>query len=332
MTHIHTIDTTKPPKRQFSGRPKRRHRPIVAKAGAFFIASITGPWKRTISPSKLLTYTDCPAAYLRQEEGDLPVSSQTGVKGTSQARVSAAKVAQAIGNVVHEQIATPHQERTSVEVAVKAAAAAAPSIPKKDVEKAVRTARAMVTVATRADARQARKALHIIREPKPISHFDEESNTLWFVKPDKLQVVETEHGRFVGVDDTKTGRHRHRFANLVPFMFGLVVRRSRAWEQLWNISFNGNVKTSLVYLRSPDGRQLKHPEYVVDTIRAQLTEVQKHRLAGIQGFIRDIDASWQRKHFQVKPGSHCAQCEYLGDCKIGQEFLARLTAHTETVA
>jgi PD-(D/E)XK nuclease superfamily len=311
-------DTLNPPERQFS-RPKARHRPIVERAGAFFIASVTGAWKRSIAPSKLLTYIDCPAAYLRHVEGDLPVSAAPVAQATGDSRVSSAPVARVIGDVVHAQISSSRQERPSVAVAVRAATAAAPaapSIPKQEVAKAVRTARAMVAVATKAERRQASRVLHTVREPKAFFHFDQETGTFWFVKPDKIQVIETDRGRFVSVDDTKTGSHRHRFAHLVPLMFGLVVQRSRAWEKFWGITFEGNIRTRLVYLRNSDGRQLGHPEYVVDTIKpaqsskpagSQLSQVQKERLAGIEGFIRDIDASWKRGHFQVKPGDHCTQ-------------------------
>ncbi len=312
------IDFLNPPARQFSGPAKRRHREIVVRGGASFIATLTGAWNRSIAPSKLLTYTDCPAQYVRQEEGDLPVSVET--------------VAQTIGNIVHAQIAIPAPERPSLAAAVTSAVqvsaktAAAPSIPKREIARAVKTARVMVAVVNRTEEIAARrrktKVLHEKKEPKPFFHYDPETRTYWYVKPDKIQVVETESGRFVGVDDTKTGVHRHRYANLVPFMFGLVVRRTHAWEKFWGIEFEGNIKTRLVYLRGADGKQLGRPEYVVDTIKPQLTVVQQNRLDGIHGFIRDVDASWARGHFRVQPGAHCTQCPYLGDCKIGREWLA----------
>lgn len=318
------IDFINPPARQFKGPAKRRHREIVAKGGAYFIATITGDWNRSIAPSKLLTYTDCPAQYLRQEEGDLPVSVET--------------VAKTIGNVVHEQIATPVPERKSVAAAVTTAAqvsaktAAAPIIPKREIVRAVKTATAMVAVVNRSEEIAARrrktKVLHEKKEPKPFFHYDPETRTFWYAKPDKIQVVETESGRFVGVDDTKTGVHRHRYANLVPFMFGLVVQRSHAWEKFWGIEFEGNIKTRLVYLRGPDGKQLSRPEYVVDTIKPQLTVVQQGRLVGIQGFIRDVDASWARGHFRVQAGSHCSQCPYKGDCTVGRDWLALQSGKT----
>jgi len=318
--HVDHIDPTRKPSRQDRGQARRRHREIVVKGGGNYIASITAPWNRSIAPYQLLEYIDCPAEYLRHAEGDVPLT--------------AAPVTRVVGAVVHKQIATAPLKRESVATAVSMAVSEAsakvvsPRIPKKEIEKAVITARSMVKVATRAARREAPQITHpIIKEPKAFFHFDERTRTFWVVKPDQLRVVNDGHSTFVGVDDTKTGRHRHRFAHLVPFMMGLVVRRSRAWEKFWGLTFNGNVKTRLVYLRAPDGSQLSRPEWVLDTIKPELNPVQKERLAGIEGYIRDIDASWDRKHFLVKPGSHCEGCDYRSDCKVGEEWLAaRLAA------
>lgn len=315
MDHWDLIDPTRKPSRQDRGQAKRRHRKIVVKGSGRFIASITGPWNRSLAPSQLLTYINCPAEYLRHAEGDLPVA--------------AAPVAKVVGDVVHKQIATAPQKRESVATAVSTAVSAvsstiaAPRIPNKEIERAVITAKSMVRVATRAEKRESPRVTHpIIKEPKAFFHFDERTRTFWVVKPDKLQVMDDGRGQFVGVDDTKTGRYRHRFAHLVPFMMGLVVHRSKIWEKFWGLTFNGNVKTRLVYLRGPDGQQLRRPEYVLDTIKPELTRVQVERLEGIEGFIRDIDASWARGHFLLKPGSHCENCLYRSDCKVGREWIA----------
>jgi hypothetical protein len=300
------------PPRQYEGGRRYRHRPIEVKGGASYIASITGEWQRTVAPSQVIAFKSCQAYYVREAEGDLAEAPPS--------------VSVAIGRAVHEQIAKPAAERRSVAAVI----AASPNIPKEQRAGAVRAVQEMVATATKHEKREAPKTQQLVREPKALFHFDDATQTYWFAKPDKIRLVGEGRDQYVCVDDTKSGRHRHRYGHLVPFMMGLVVRRSRAWEKFWGVEFNGNVRTRLVYLRGPDGRSLESAEYLVDNIRATLTGEQRTRLSGLESFIREIDETWKRGWFRVQPGPQCENCNFRSDCQLGQDWVAaQIAAHTE---
>lgn len=312
---MQNIDKTMRPPRQFQGGRRYRHRQIEVKGGASYIASVTGEWKRTIAPSQVIAFKSCPASYLREMEGDLAEAPPS--------------VSVAIGNAVHEQIAQPAQERRSVAAIIAASA----NIPREQRAGAVRAVQELVATATRHEKREAPKTQHMVREPKALFHFDEATQTYWFAKPDKIRLVGEGRSQYVCVDDTKSGRHRHRYGYLVPLMMGLVVRRSRAWEKFWGVEFNGNVRTRLIYLRGPNGKRLESAEYVVDNIRATLTGEQSTRLAGLESFIREIDETWKRGWFRVQPGSQCENCNFRSDCELGQAWVAaQIAADAEASA
>jgi hypothetical protein len=211
-------------------------------------------------------------------------------------------------------MAKPREQRTKN---VAALFTGANAVPKQQQVGAVRTAKAIIAVAARAERKEAPSVNRTVKEPNPIFWWDKKTQTTWVVKPDEISMTPW----FVGVDDTKTGKHRHRYAEIVPFMMGLVVRETKAWKAIWGVDFEGTVKTRLKYMRGADGRWLPRPEYSLDAIGDKLTRQQEARLQGITGFIREMDDAWNRGWFRVQPGDHCQHCNYRNDCPLGKKWM-----------
>jgi hypothetical protein len=171
-----------------------------------------------------------------------------------------------------------------------------------------------------------------VTEPRPLVTFDQSTQTFWVVKPDKIKLMHAKFKgsqyQFLGVDDIKSGRARHRLAEALSFMMGKVIRDANAAKLLWGVDFDGPVKTRLIYLKNERGRRLSEPSSKVDTIGAQLSDKQKAWLWGIERYIKEMDEVWKRGLFRLQPGSHCNTCEFRNDCKVGQQFLADVAATT----
>lgn len=258
---------------------------------------VTGEWNRTVAPSDVVTFTDCPAAYLRRIEGDRETRPATS---------------DAIGQAVHEQIAKPKQER------VRDVTKLLFDVPVTERKKAAGEAKSLLRTADRVE-RYEKKRRRVIVKEKTIVWLDTRTGIYWVSKSDRMSIGSDAAGEYLAVDDTKTGKFRHRLHPAAAFMHGYIAMQVKALE------FEGErVRVRLEYLRDSEGRRLSKPEYKIETIRAKLTDDQKQRLWGIESTISKLEEAWRLQRFKVCAGNHCLACDYCQDCPRGKEFLEAL--------
>jgi hypothetical protein len=214
--------------------------------------------------------------------------------------------------MVHEETAKPVEERLQDTAAI---AARLHSVKPEERQKIAVEVKKLIAKAVRVSDKESIDAIATEHESLMV-WYDASTDTFWYAKPDKREVLRDSHGQFLNVVDQKTGKWRKRTDLVSAFFHGYVAKMTRA------LDFGGPVKSIIRYLRDFQGNVLATPDEREVWIGRNLSDKQRDTLYGIQETVRRIDADWKAKSFPLVDGDHCKGCQFRHTCPINQERFA----------
>jgi hypothetical protein len=222
-------------------------------------------------------------------------------------------LSQEIGDMVHAETAKPVEDRlqNTAEIAAKLKNVRADE--RQHVAEAVKK---LIARAVRVSDKESIDA-KITEHESLMIWYDSYTDTYWYAKPDKMDVLPGERGLFLNVVDQKTGKYRHHLDKSGAFMFGYVAKMTGA------LNFRGAVRSMVRYLKDHQGNLLAQPEDKHKMwIGRKLNEEQEYMLQGIQATVNQIDGNWQAESFSFSKGDHCKGCQFRHTCPVNKEEFA----------
>ena len=261
------------------------------------ISAIT-EWDRTVSYSDIKRYLDCGASYLMWTECDKPGERHLSDR---------------VGQIVHRETAKPEGAR------VKDIATILKDVPKEDRERVVSEVKAMIAATIAAEDAESKGASVTRKDDMVMVWHDAYTNTWWYAKPDKMDVIDDGRGRYLNIVDKKTGRMRKRWHLSSVFFFGYVARMSKVFDH------TGPIRTVVRYMRDWNGNVLDKPDDSNSAwIGRRLTESQERELMGLQETIKRMSRDWAEGEFETKTGNHCDGCQFAASCPANRLRLERI--------
>jgi hypothetical protein len=276
--------------------PRRETRYRVLNANGA-ISPLFGPWDRTVCFSDITKWMQCPGMYLMWKEGDA---------------IFRRALSQEIGDMVHAETAKPVEERLQDTAAI---AARLKNVRPEERQAVALEVKKLIAKAVRVSDRESMDAITTEHESLMV-WYDSCTSTFWYAKPDKMEVLPSERGRFLSVIDQKTGKWRKKTDLVSAFFHGYVGKMTSA------LGFVGPVHSVIRYLRDFQGNVLAKPDEREMWIGRNLSQKQDDMLYGIQETVKRIDADWESESFPLTSGDHCKGCQFRHTCPINQERFA----------
>jgi len=261
------------------------------------ISPLFGDWDRTISFSDIRKWMYCPAMYLMWKEGD---------------PIYRVELSGEIGELVHEETAKPVAERLQD---TKAIAERLQSIPKEDRAQAAIVAKELIARAARFSDDESAEAA-VTQHEHLMVLYNKYTNTYWYAKPDKMDILTDEHGTYLNVVDQKSGSYRSKLDKSGAFFFGYVAKMTE------HFGFRGTVRTVVRYLKDFRGHMLETPDDKATWIGRNLSPQQNDMLFGIQETVDRIDGNWRTGKFSFNQGKQCNRCQFRHSCAANKDLFA----------
>jgi len=213
-------------------RRETRYRVLNASSA---LTPLFGPWDRTVCFSDINKWLLCPGMYLMCKEGDA---------------IYRRALSQEIGDIVHAETAKPVEDRLqdTAEIAAKLK-----NVRPEDRQAVALEVKKLIAKAVRVSDKESIDAIATEHESLMV-WYDSYTNTFWYAKPDKMEVLHNERGSYLSVVDQKTGKWRKKTDQTCAFFFGYVAKMTRA------LDFVGPIRSMVRYLRDFQGNVLKTPD------------------------------------------------------------------------
>ena len=259
------------------------------------ITAITQQWDRTVCASDIRKFLECEAEYCMNTEGD---------------RKYRIPLSQEIGNLLHRETAKPADER--LQDTTEIARYLTDIAPEERMAVAAQV-KVMIAKAIKVNDLESIDA-EVTEHEFLMVWYDKYTDTTWFAKPDKMDVIREDNGRrYLKVIDQKTGKWRHRLNPMTAFFFGYVAKMTGS------LDFQGPVRTVTRYLRDRWGNLLQTPDEKGEWIGRTLNRDQENVLQGIQETVRMMDRKWKSGEFETRPGNRCRRCDFRHTCPANAE-------------